>query len=195
MELRLATSEDAARLAELHVTRITEGFLSFIGTRFLTRLYRRIVRSTDGFAVVAVHGDHVVGFSAGVADLSALYRSFMIRDGLVAASLATPRLLRSWRRVVETLRYRTPEGNLPRAEVVAVAVEARWAGAGMGRRLVRATLDEFLQRGTTAAKVVAGSENVAALALYASCGFVSGGTVAVHEGTRSEVLVWNSASP
>ena len=49
----------AARLAEL-TFRISEGFLPQLGPAFLTRLYRRIVASPDGFATVAVLDDVVV---------------------------------------------------------------------------------------------------------------------------------------
>ena len=44
-----------------------------------------------------------------------------------------------------------------------------------------------------AVKVVAGAETVAALWLYARCGFVPRARIAVHEGTASEVLVWSSS--
>ncbi|MBK5289961.1 MAG: GNAT family N-acetyltransferase [Acidimicrobiia bacterium] len=190
--LRAATVTDAARLAELHATRISEGFLSQLGTGFLRRLYRRVIVSPEGFVVVAVADYQVVGFAAGALDVGRLYRSFLVRDGIAAGLVTAPRLLRSWRRVLETLRYPTRGEDLPAAEILAVAVEASAAGRGIGRRLVTFALDEFIRRGTTAAKVVAGADNAAALGLYAVCGFVAHTSIAVHRGTPSEVLVWSS---
>lgn len=190
--LRPAVTADAARLAELHATRITEGFLSQLGTGFLRRLYRRIIVSPDGFVVVAVVDHRVVGFAAGDVDVGCLYRSFLVRDGIAAGLVAAPRLLRSWRRVLETLRYPTRGEDLPAAEILAVAVDASAAGQGVGRRLVTSALDEFVRRGTTAAKVVADADNAAALGLYTACGFVASARLAVHRGTQSEVLVWSS---
>jgi len=195
--IRRATDADAGRLAELHATRIGEGFLSSLGPGFLARLYRRIVRSPDGFAFVAEatpRGD-VVGFAAGVMDVGRLYRTFLLRDGVPAALAAAPRLLRSWRRVIETLRYPAEGADaLPDPEVLAVAVDAGAAGHGLGRALVTAALDEFARRGAPAVRVVTGADNAPALALYARCGFVPAASIAVHEGTPSEVLVWSSAS-
>jgi ribosomal protein S18 acetylase RimI-like enzyme len=195
--IRRAHDADARRLAELHAGRITEGFLSSLGAGFLARLYRRIVRSPDGFAFVADQwsADGVVGFAAGVMDVGRLYRSFLVRDAIPATVAAAPRLASSWRRVLETLRY-PAEGtdDLPGPEVLAVAVGTRAAGHGLGRALVDATLDELTRRGAVAVRVVVGADNTPALALYTRCGFVPAASIAVHEGTPSEVLVWSSAS-
>ena len=135
----------------------------------------------------------VVGFAAAATDLGALYREFVLRDGVVAGTLAAPRLVRSWRKVVETLRYPAASGDLPDAEVLAVAVSPAAAGAGLGARLVAAATDELGRRGVPAVKVVTGADNVAALRLYERCGFAARERVAVHEGVASEVLVWPSS--
>ncbi|HEX5615214.1 MAG TPA: GNAT family N-acetyltransferase [Acidimicrobiia bacterium] len=192
--VRVARSDDAATIARLHATRITEGFLPTLGARFLTRLYRRVARSSRAFAVVATdESGAVVGFAAATTDLGALYREFVVRDGVVAGALAAPRLVRSWRKVVETLRYPAAIGALPDAEILAVAVDPALAGTGIGSRLVGAATDELARRGVTAVKVVAGADNVAALRLYERCGFTARERVAVHHGVASEVLVWPSS--
>lgn len=193
-EVRFARPADAEAIAALHATRISEGFLPTLGPRFLTRLYRRITRSSRAFAVVATDdAGAVVGFAAAATDLGALYREFVLRDGVVAGALAAPRLVRSWRKVVETLRYPAASGDLPDAEVLAVAVAPAAAGAGLGARLVAAATDELVRRGIPTVKVVTGADNVAALRLYERCGFAAREQVAVHEGVASEVLVWPSS--
>jgi ribosomal protein S18 acetylase RimI-like enzyme len=194
---RLAIDVDSRRLAELHATRITDGFLPSLGPAFLERLYRRIVRSTDSFAyVVADESGRIVGFAAATTDIGQLYRSFVMRDGIAAGIAAAPRLVRSWRRVLETLRYPAAEGaDTPKAEILAVAVDAEATGQGIGRVVVDAATQRLADRGENAIKVVAGSDNVAALRLYESCGYRAGARVEVHEGVSSEVLVWNSSSP
>lgn len=194
---RLARDTDAARLAELHASRITDGFLPSLGPAFLARLYRRIVRSTDSFAYVVTDepSDRVVGFAAATADLGQLYRSFALRDGVVAGIVAAPQLLRSWRRVLETVRYPAAEGtDLPDAEILAVAVDADAGGRGIGKLVVDAATRGLADRGENAIKVVAGSDNAIALRLYESCGYRVQARVEVHEGVSSEVLVWNSSS-
>lgn len=201
MIVRLAGGNDAARLAELHATRITDGFLPSLGPAFLTRLYRRIVRSPGSFAYVATDTDTdtdrsapVLGFAAATDDVGRLYRSFALHDGVAAGIAAAPRLLRSWRRVVETLRYPGAEGDLPTAEILAVAVDETAGKQGIGRAVVDAATSRLAERGIEAVKVVAGADNTAALRLYAGCGFAVRARIEVHEGAPSEVLVWNSSS-
>ncbi len=181
---------DAPRIAELHASRITEGFLPVLGRQFLTRLYRRVVASDDAFAFVAHERGPAIGFCAVALDVGALYKRFVIRDGVVAGALAAPQILRNAPRVIETLRYPAHAGDLPEAEVLAVAVDASGAGRGVGRALVERSQHELERRGIAAAKVVAGSDNTAALALYRACGFEEVSRIQVHEGIESSVLVW-----
>jgi ribosomal protein S18 acetylase RimI-like enzyme len=194
--VRPAAPRDVARVAELHVDRIHEGFLATFGTAFLRRLYRRALLSPEAFVLVAAGGEHdspVVGFVAGAHDLARLYRTFLLRDGLVAGVMAAPRLARSLPRVFETLRYPATTDELPRAEVLAVAVAADRTGQGVGHRLVDAAMSEFGARDTPAVKVVAGSANRPALRLYEGCGFARRRTITIHGQARSEVLVWPSS--
>jgi ribosomal protein S18 acetylase RimI-like enzyme len=192
VRIRDARPDDAARVAELHRTRISEGFLPTLGPRFLNLLYRRCIRSRRAFVVVADDGGRVAGFAAAADDLGALYREFAFRDGVVAGVAAAPRIVRNASRVLETLRYPAAAGALPGAEILAVAVDAPLAGRGVGTRLVDAATTELRRRGVTAAKVVAGADNEHALALYERCGFGRHARVNVHGSTPSEVLVWRS---
>ena len=190
VKISVAGRADAPRIAELHAIRITEGFLPVLGTQFLTRLYRRITASDDAFAFVAHDRGPALGFCAVALDVTALYKRFVMRDGVVAGTLAAPQILRHAPRVFETLRYPSHAGALPRAEVLAVAVDPSAAGRGVGRALVERSQLELERRGITEAKVVAGSNNAAALALYRACGFEEVDRIHVHEGIESCVLVW-----
>jgi ribosomal protein S18 acetylase RimI-like enzyme len=192
--VRPADGGDLPAVAALHGERIGEGFLSSLGPAFLRRLYRRVLRSDDGFVLVAGRaGAAVDGFVAGVGSVGALYRRFLVHDGIVAGALAAPRLVRALPRVVETLRYPAATGDLPDAEILAVAVDANATGTGVGRALVAAATDEFVRRGTTTAKVVTTVDNARALALYRACGFAPAAGVEVHPGRASEVLVWTAS--
>jgi ribosomal protein S18 acetylase RimI-like enzyme len=195
--VRSARPSDLGAVAALHADRIDEGFLSSLGPGFLRRLYRRVLRRSDGFVLVATGdastGAPVLGFVAGVGSVGALYRSFLVRDGVVAGVLAAPRLVRAVPRALETLRYPSATGALPDAEILAVAVDRSAAGAGIGRALVAAGTAEFARRGTSTAKVVTTDDNTAALAMYRACGFVTAAGVEVHAGRASEVLVWTSS--
>jgi ribosomal protein S18 acetylase RimI-like enzyme len=187
--IRRALRCDVPAIARLHASRIAEGYLSSLGLRFLARLYGRIVESPDAFAHVAIEDGRVVGFSACAVDVRALYRAFVVRDGLPAGLAAAPRLLRSLPRVWETLRYPAATSSLPEAEILAVAVAADATGRGVGRELVDANTRSLRERDVRAVKVVTGADNRAALAMYAKCGFEVAERLEVHGGVPSVVLV------
>jgi ribosomal protein S18 acetylase RimI-like enzyme len=192
--VRPARPDEVGRVADLHATRVAEGFLARLGPRFLRRLYRRIATSPHTFLFVAVDQDAVMGFLAGATDVRSFYRSFLARDGVLAGLVAAPRLLRSLPRAIETLRYPAGVGELPAAEILAVAVARESTGRGVGNALVHAGTAELRRRGVAAAKVVAGADNTAALRLYEGNGFARSRRIALHRGTDSEVLVWTSSS-
>jgi ribosomal protein S18 acetylase RimI-like enzyme len=158
VEVRLGTEADALAAARLHSGSITEGFLAALGPRFLARLYRRIVTSPDAFLLVAdghrsSGGDGTTaGFIAGALDLGALYRRFIVRDGLAATLSALPQLLHSWPQAWETLRHgtttdaTTSDSQSGAAELLAIAVDPLWRGRHVGSQLVDGFLAELDRR-------------------------------------------------
>lgn len=193
--LRLATPRDAIQMAELHRSELPESFLSSLGKGFLVRLYRRIVRSPGSFAIVASDAERrMAGFVAGTVDTRALYRRFLLHDGLVAGLLALPRLLVAPRHVVETLRYGSVPAalpaELPPGELLSIAVHPGSRGRGVGRALVDAFEKELGQRSTGGARVVVDSGNAVAVGLYERSGFRHIRSFELHRGSTSEVLVW-----
>jgi ribosomal protein S18 acetylase RimI-like enzyme len=190
--VRPGTPADATSAARLHVERITDGFLSFLGPAFLTRLYRRIVASPGAFLVVAVADGRTVGFVAGCDDVGRLYRRFLVRDGVPAALGAAGRLLSGWRRALETLRHGGGAGTGAGVELLAIAVDPAAEGAGVGARLVGAFLDRVRADGGDRAYVVVAEGNDRAVRLYGRAGFVRSDRFELHAGTPSLVLQWTA---
>jgi ribosomal protein S18 acetylase RimI-like enzyme len=194
--IRTGGDADARVAAGLHAGRIGDGFLSFLGPGFLARLYRRITRTPSSFLLVADDAGSVIGFIAGSADVGGLYKNFLLKDGVVAGLSAAPRLVRSWRRVLETLRHGAADGagTGRGTELLAVAVASDREGQGIGKALVAAFLDQVATTGATEAYVVVGADNAGAIALYAAAGFVAGPEFELHAGTRSLVMQWGQAT-
>ncbi|HEV7525803.1 MAG TPA: GNAT family N-acetyltransferase [Acidimicrobiia bacterium] len=192
-EVREAVVADAPRIADLHASRIGEGFLTFLGTRFLTRLYRRVVRSPHAFAVVVVEQGVVVAFAAASDDVRNFYKEFVIRDGVLAGLGSAPRVIRSIPRVLETLRYPALTADLPRAEILSVATDGAVTGRGYGSVALTHATRELERRGCMTAKVVTGATNDSALRLYHRNGFATHTEISVHGDVTSEVLVWASS--
>ena len=189
--LRTGNPGDAPAVARLHAERIGEGFLVTLGPKFLARLYRRIVLSPHAVLVVAESGERIVGFVAAATSTRRLYGDFLRRDALPAGLAAAPAVLRTPRRVWETLRYgSTADGDLPAAEVLSIAVAADAGGHGIGSALLAAAQRELSRLGAPEARVVTAVGNDAALAMYERAGFRRRGRTEVHAGVAQEVLVW-----
>lgn len=194
--VRTARDADAATAARLHAGRISDGFLSFLGPAFLTRLYRRVLRVPTSFLLVAEADGRVVGFIAGSSDVRGLYKAFVVRDGVVAGAAALPRLIAGWRRTLETLRHGTggDAGTGRGTELLAVAVEHGVEGRGVGTALVDAFCAEVAGSGADEAYVVVGADNAGAIGLYRRAGFSPVGEFELHAGTRSLVMQWTRSS-
>jgi ribosomal protein S18 acetylase RimI-like enzyme len=192
--LRTGTDGDACAVAALHAGQIAEGFLTFLGPAFLRRLYRRVARTSESFLLVVEDGATTVGFLAGSTDVAALYRAFLWHDGPAVLVACSGRLLRSWRRVIETLRHGA-RGDGEGAELLAIAVDPAARGRGVGALLVEAFLTEIGRRRQEAAHVVVASENETAVALYRRAGFAAVDRFELHAGTESLLMQWVSTNP
>jgi ribosomal protein S18 acetylase RimI-like enzyme len=196
LRIRAGGTADASFAGTLHAAAIADGFLSGLGPRFLAVLYRRIVLHGDSFLLVAEGDDGApAGFIAGACAVGGLYRAFLAHDSLRAVAAAPIRLLASWRRALETLRYGGAGGSppapaAPEAELLAVAVTDRWRGHGLGSRLVGAFLEELRARGVARAAVVVGADNEPAIAMYRRAGFGDDRVLELHSGTPSLRLAW-----
>ena len=193
VEYRSAEPGDASSLATLHSDAISTGFLPTLGHRFLTRLYSSLIEWPGSEIVVAAADGRVVGFVAGVADTSTFYRRFVARDGIKAAVAAGHRLLRveTLRGVLETYRYNGANSDVL-AELLAMAVAQGARRRGIGTELVGQWLDRMNRRGYDRIRVVVDADNDAAIAVYHRLGFVDTASIEVHEGTASELLVWEA---
>ncbi|MEJ7582511.1 MAG: GNAT family N-acetyltransferase [Acidimicrobiales bacterium] len=188
---RLAGRHDAPHVAALHASAIPDGFLVTLGPRFLRRLYARITDSPHAYLLVTEDEHGLTGHIAIALHTGRLYRHFLLRDGVRAAVVAAPLVLKAPRRIWETLRYGTvDDSDLPEAEVLSIAVAPRARGHGIGTALLRAGVAELVRRQVTAAQVVTASDNAAALRMYERVGFVPVRHTEVHRGVSQEVLVW-----
>jgi ribosomal protein S18 acetylase RimI-like enzyme len=108
---------------------------------------------------------------------------------VAAAFVSSGRLLRSWRRVIETLRHGTG-GAGEGTELLAVAVDPTARGRGAGTLLVEGFLNEVRRRQQSAAHVVVAADNATAVALYRRNGFHMVKRFELHSGTESLVMLW-----
>lgn len=189
VSIRPGIPDDAAALAHLHSSGISTGFLPQLGHRFMRRLYRSLIDYPDGLVLVAADDSGVVGFVAGVRDTGRFYKDFVRRHGFGAALAASPRMVRPGvvRRVWESLRYEGADDS--GAELLATALLPSVRGQGLGTRLGLGFIEQL---GAPVVRVTVGSTNAQAIAAYRKMGFVDDGTIEVHAGESSAVMVWSA---
>lgn len=190
--VRQARARDASALARIHREALPEGFLSSLGQGFLQRMYLALARDREAVALVAEHGDRVVGFATGVRSVRGFYRRFYLRHGLAAAVVAAPKLLnmKMMRRITETARYPSASQDLPDSELLSIAVTDGWRSHGLGRALAQGILEGLKDRGAREIKVVVGAENEGGNRFYAGMGFEHRARISVHAGIPSNVWVY-----
>jgi GNAT superfamily N-acetyltransferase len=175
-----ASHEHFIWIAKLHSTGITEGFLSSLGTRFLSVLYRGIARSNYSGVMVAIEQDKVIGFISYTKDIKICYRELLRSEWPALAVSLLPNIAKPsvYRRILETLRY--PKRQVQRigaspdtsAELLSMAVGSDARGKGVGKLLVNALDQEMSRLGVVGYQVVTHGIDERSNAFYVSCGFV-----------------------
>jgi ribosomal protein S18 acetylase RimI-like enzyme len=165
----------AAAVARLHIVAIRSGFISSLGFDFVTALYESIAESEHSFGFVALENDKVLGFVAFTSNLNTFYKSVMLKKGARFALLLAGKIfsLQRIRKIFETLFYpsRIKKMDLPKAELLSIAVSEEARGRGLAAELTRQGFAECAKRGITKVKVLVAASNEPANKLYIKCGF------------------------
>ena len=189
--------EHADQVAQLHVQGIQTGFISSLGDKFVTTLYKQIALSDYAFGVVAIENAQVLGFVAFTTNLSGLYKSVILKGGFRLVWLLAGKLF-SWKtikRIFETLFYpnRVKNLDLPSAELLSIAIDQKAQGKGIATALIKQGLAECSARGIDRIKLLVAQQNEAANQLYLKCGFQLHSQIESH-GIVSNLYVVETAS-
>lgn len=131
----------------------------------------------------------IVGFVCATADTSAMYRTVMRRHWpalllrFATRSLSPAVVAKGFQTVLYGLKPRRNAGHTappPRAELLAIAVDRRVRGKGIGRRLVKEMERNFREMAVRSYQVVTAAGGTPANALYAACGFSLHSTFSHH---------------
>ncbi|HEV56293.1 MAG TPA: GNAT family N-acetyltransferase [Phycisphaerales bacterium] len=167
--------EDAAAVAQLHMSGIQGGFITSLGDRFVTALYAAIARSPYGFGIVAECQGTIIGFVTFATDIKRLYRSVLARGGLRMAGSLVGQVfhISVIKGILQNLLYphRMRTYNLPDAELLSVGVSIVRQRTGLATQLVTEGLRECVRRKVKRVKVLVAETNAAANRLYQKCGF------------------------
>jgi len=173
MTIRLAKRNEAESIANIHQNEIKKGFLSSLRTPFLTNLYRAIIESEFSFSVVAEEKNEIIGFIAGTFDLDKFYSYFLKRYFFQAILTILPQIFnfQKLKGIFETLLYSTKGKELPKAELLTIAVKKKFQGKDIASQMFEKFVLEMKERGVDTFKVVVGKELSPAIKFYEREGF------------------------
>ena len=165
----------ARDVADLHISGIHTGFISSLGIKFVTALYKAIAESKSAFGFVVLKNDRVVGFVAFTTNVNDLYKSVIFHSGVkLAIGLAFSKFsFALLKKIYETLFYprRLKKLNLPSAELISISVSSEVRSLNLGTELTYKGLAECKNRNLEKIKVLVGAKNQPANRLYLKCGF------------------------
>lgn len=169
------TASHVPQVAKLHLEGIKGGFITSLGINFITALYDAIAQSDSNFGLVAHEDSKILGFIIFSTNLKQLYKSIILKKGLWFVLLLANRMcsFRQIKNIVETLRYpkRIRSLNIPSTGLMSIAVSYETRGKGLATMLIQKGFSECLKRDIDRVRVLVGTDNVPANALYRKCGF------------------------
>lgn len=173
--IRRARLSDTSSLAEIHSQELEGEFLVRLGKKFLESLYRDFLSQKQTIIFLKEDGK-VQGFIMGVTDFSSLFGTIIKSQLPYYARLLIPRFLLSPRLAIEavnTLLYPLLEGkNVPKAELVVIAVRRKYQRKKIGTQLLARLENELSKQNTSAYKVSCTKSNIKANNFYRKHSFV-----------------------
>ncbi|WP_069473692.1 GNAT family N-acetyltransferase [Candidatus Marithrix sp. Canyon 246] len=172
-------------IARLHIQRITEGFLSSLGIKFLTILYKGISNAQNSGIFVAVSEENnslVLGFISYTNNVKKCYINVIKRHFVSLSLTIFPNIvnIKILKKILETLFYpffHKPQkiekhNNAIRAELLSMVIDNAYQGMGIGKSLVKKLDDTMKQMEIDKYYVVTYQVDVRSNSFYKSCGFV-----------------------
>jgi ribosomal protein S18 acetylase RimI-like enzyme len=184
------------QVARLHIASLDQGFLSTLGSGFLTELYRSIDKCPQAVLIVKCQQGEVIGFVTGVSGpMTLIYRRMMLRFPLWAWRLFpiffSPKRLG---RIIEILRYvksNNEQSNLPISELLSIALTPNSRGKGIADAMYGDLIKHFREMKVERFKIVVGDGLTPAHKFYQRMGAKVVAETEIHHGVRSAVYVQN----
>ncbi|MFH1392113.1 MAG: GNAT family N-acetyltransferase [bacterium] len=190
MQICLADKKDATQIARIHKQEISQGFLSSLGEKFLAKLYEAIIKSPGAFVIVAKKNNQIIGFISGCANTKKFYRYFVKRYFFQALFILLLKI-QNLKKILETLKYSQENKNLPKAELLTIAVIKKYQGRGIAQKLFKKFFQEMRRKKITKFKVIVGENLIRANRFYEKSGFRMHSCISIHNNQKSRIYIYD----
>lgn len=153
MKFRFANEHDIDAVANVHLAAFPGFFLTSLGRKFLSEMYRGFLSHPSGIFLVAEEKGEVLGFAAGTSSPAAFFSELRRRRSFFFLLWAIPPLLRNPKVVIKKLltaifyRGDKPSGLEGGALLSSIGVRPDVFGKSVGKRLLQDFENEAFSRG------------------------------------------------
>ncbi len=188
-----AQKNDALAIAKIHKSEIKKGFLSTLPISFLEKFYLALINSNYSFCIIAKENGQPAGFVSGITDMNKFYNYFLRKYFFYSLLLFLPKIVSFsfFKKVFETLIYPSKAKDLPKAELLTIAVDQKFQNKGVGSLMFNEFKGAMKKRDIKSFKVIVGEFLKPAIAFYEKNGFVFAKKVSVHGRDLSRVYIFN----
>lgn len=163
-------------IVKIHMESFQGFFLTFLGERFLSLYYKRVIHSDKTIKLVYLENNEVKGFIIGIMNPSGFYSTLLRQDWFRFGFASVPAIFKkpkSFFRLMRALTkpYTTPK-NSNVAELSSIAVMPNAQDKGIGTQLIKTFIDNVKSHSVTAIYLTTdNSNNEAVNAFYQKIGF------------------------
>ena len=163
LKTELASLSDANEIANLHYTQIKTGFLSSLGKKFLTILYKSLIKEQEGIVVILKNSDDdkTLGFVSGTSDLKKIYFKIILKNFPQLTISILPKLfdIKNIRKIAETFFYpKNLPKDIPESETLSLVINPKFQGQGLGKILFLEYAKILKKRGINMTRFVIGKD-------------------------------------
>jgi GNAT superfamily N-acetyltransferase len=196
------TERQIREAAKIQLAELRTGFLSSLGEDALCLIFTSFAKNEAGILLIAsdTANNSVIGYALAARDTKAAYRQFLASDSRAALRIFVPKLLSAarLRRALETLLYpfrRSDDGvvDLPKAELLDIAVAGDYQGQGVGQLLFEALVEEFRNAGLCRFAIPTSASLASAHRFYEARGAVRAKVTEVHAGETTYLYLFELA--
>lgn len=197
IKIRNATYKDCKNIAKIHVGSLNESFLGTLGEKFLNLFYRALIEHKNSKVIVIEDDNKIIGFVSGSSDTKSFYKYFLKSKFIHAGINLLPKVvsLNTLRKILETLTYPNNEittSELPKAELLSIALTKDVLRKGLGKTLFYALADEFNKEEIYKFKITVGDNLFYANKFYQKMGCIKVAEIEVHKGEKSNIYVFDN---
>ena len=149
----------------------------------------------SAFVVVARDNKQVIGFIGGCIDTKKFYRDFFKKYFFIAGFILLSKIFQKafLKKIFEIIKHiKQKQKELPRAELLSIAVAKKFQGQGIGSKMFEKFILEMRKQNIKKFKVIVGEELLPAIKFYEKMNFKFHSECTIHKHKTSKIYIYTT---